>query len=106
MDVVIRVGTGPTFVYRQSGSDSWTRIQLSNASPGEGMALLDINRDGKLDIVENGYWLQQPSDAVRGDWPRHDFAGWSNDASVAVGDVNNDGRPDVVMVRREASGQI
>src|SRR2546425_1058727 len=105
-DVIIRLEAGPTWVYLQNGVDAWTKIELSNASAGEGMALLDVNRDGKLDIVENGYWLEQPSDPVQGDWRRHNFAAWSNNGSVAVGDVNNDGRPDVVLTREEDSGQI
>jgi len=106
IDVVIRVEDGPTYVYLQNSSDSWTKVLLSNASNGDGMALLDVNRDGRLDIVENGYWLEQPSDPVHGNWLRHDFAAWPSDSGVTVGDVNNDGRPDVVLTPEEHSGQI
>ncbi len=106
LDVVIRVEDGPTIVYFQNGPDSWSKVVLSNADPGGGAALLDVNRDGKLDIVENGYWLEQPADPVHSEWIRHDFASWPNHSGVMVGDVNNDGRPDVVLLPADASGRI
>src|SRR5437870_232203 len=107
MVVVIRVEGGPTFVYLQNCPDSWTKITLSNGDAGEGSALLDVNRDGKLDIVENGYWLEQPADAVNGKWIRHDFVSWADGSGVMVGDINNDGRPDVVLSPAEYdSGRV
>src|SRR5438132_791980 len=104
IDVVIRVEMGPTIVYLQNNSDSWTKIPISTAPNGQGIALLDVNRDGKLDLIENGFWLEQPSDPVQGTWVRHDFASYAADSGVMLGDVNRDGRVDVVLSPEEHGG--
>ena len=103
IDVAARVETpyGGTHVYLQGPAGSWTNILLANADMGEGMALLDVNRDGRLDVVESGIRLQQPPDPVNGNWVRHDFAAWPDGAYVALGDINNDGRIDVIMTPEE-----
>src|SRR5439155_15501762 len=60
--------------------------------------------DGKLDLIENGFWLEQPSDPVQGTWVRHDFASYAADSGVMLGDVNKDGRVDVVLSPEEHGG--
>jgi Trehalose utilisation/FG-GAP-like repeat/FG-GAP repeat len=106
LDVAIRVEFGPTFVYFQNNPDYWTKVAIPNASDGNGLALLDVNNDGRVDIVENGYWLEQPKDPVKEAWIRHDFAQWPAGCSVMVGDINHDGRPDVVLSPSESAGKI
>jgi len=106
LDVAIRVEFGPTFVYFQNNPDSWTKIPISTASDGNGLALLDVNSDGRIDIVENGYWLEQPADPSTGKWLRHNFAEWPAGCSVMVGDLNSDGRPDVILSPSESAGRI
>jgi type 1 glutamine amidotransferase len=106
LDVAIRVEFGPTFLYFQKSSDSWVKVAITSASNGNGVALLDVNNDSRVDIVENGYWLEQPPDAVKGTWVRHDFRAWPAGSSVMVGDINHDGRVDVILSPSESAGHI
>jgi len=106
LDVAIRVEFGPTFMYLQNSPDSWSRIAITTATDGNGLALFDVNNDGRVDVVENGYWLEQPRDPVKGAWVRHDFAAWPAGCSVMIGDINRDGRPDVILSPSESSGKI
>ena len=62
LDIVIRVQEGATFYYLQGATpDTWTRTLINQAPNGHGgLAVADINRDGRPDIVENGFWLEGP----------------------------------------------
>jgi hypothetical protein len=98
VDVAIRMQSGPSFVFLQGATgDAWTRVDLPQAPEGVGSFLADINKDGRLDMVENGFWLEQPANAVTGTWTRHNFAVWSSNSAVEVADINKDGRPDVFL---------
>lgn len=101
LDIVTRGEFGPTTLYLQNTPDSWIKVRISNAPDGEGTALADIDRDGHIDIVGNGYWLQQPPDPTKDTWIKHDFGTWPAGAAVAVADINNDGRIDIFLSASE-----
>jgi hypothetical protein len=98
---------GPTVLYIQNNPDSWTAVTMTNAPDyntkgnEKGIALANLagHTDGKLDLVENGYWLEQPANATDGSaWIAHTFASSAlSSAAVAVVDINGDGRLDIVM---------
>lgn len=106
LDVAGREAYGSTRIYLQSATDVWTHVPLTNALDSEGslvvggIVALDINRDGRLDIVGPGYWLEQPTNAVSGVWARHDYAERSSGdyrySYIATGDLNGDGREDII----------
>lgn len=108
LDVLVR--HGKTVLYLQNSPDSWREKIVdfgSGAGDEEGMALADIDRDGHLDIVLNGYWLKGPADPVRDNWTKHIIdPGWPHKAKVAVADINGDGRPDVVLAPAEQHGRL
>lgn len=111
VDIVTRSGNhlepGCTILWMQSDPDSWVRVELPTIVQGEGTALGDINRDGRLDVVQNGYWLECPPDPVHGRWVCHYIdRNWSPMAGVCVADMNHDGRLDVVLSPAEGKGVL
>ena len=98
VDIVSRQDFGFTYYYLQGPSDTWTRVLVPQATPGHGgLAVGDINRDGRPDLVENGFWLQAPADRLNGVWIKHDIVGWDSGSSVGLADINHDGRLDVFL---------
>ena len=89
-------GPGPygvpqaTFVVHRLGTDH-----------AEGVTTLDMNGDGRPDILSGAYWYENPG-PDGGEWKRHQYreAGTMNEFVSDCGewtvDVNHDGAPDVV----------
>ncbi len=89
-------GNGPygvpqaTFFVHQLGTDH-----------AEGITTLDMNGDGRLDILSGAYWYENPG-PQGGAWKMHQYrtVGIHNefvsDAGEWTVDVNHDGAPDVV----------
>ena len=93
-------------VFFQNNPDSWTPVEVSHTY-GEGTCLADLNRDGRIDIVKGGWWLENPRDPLHDPWPQHWFYhGWPDRAGVTVADINQDGKPDVVLSAAESTGRL
>jgi hypothetical protein len=62
--------------------------------------------DGDADIVIGQYWLENPSDILKGEWVRREYGPkWRHaNVFVAVGDLNGDGRPDIALSPSEREG--
>jgi hypothetical protein len=86
-------------LYLQGASDTWTAVTLANVPLGQGIAIGDINRDGRLDIAVGAMWFEQPLDPVADEWSQHDFAPTREPTGqIALGDMNLDGRTDIVFI--------
>ena len=97
-------GNGPygvpeaRFVVHRLGSDH-----------AEGLTTIDMNGDGRPDILSGAYWYENPG-PNGGEWKRHQYrtAGtheeFVSDCGEWTFDVNHDGAPDVVTTGWIANG--
>ncbi|GLX71254.1 FG-GAP repeat domain-containing protein [Paenibacillus glycanilyticus] len=80
------------------GTGEFLKVVIGEAPSGHGMGFVDINGDGRMDIVLSHGWLEQPEDPYQTPWMFH--AEWSlGSASVPVlgHDVNGDGLIDLIV---------
>jgi hypothetical protein len=91
-----------------SGVDSltpeitWKKTTLDKVFRSEGVAVADVNRDGKLDVLAGDVWYEAP------DWKMHEIRkagnygdganGYSHSFACWAEDFNGDGWPDVIVI--------
>ena len=75
----------------------------------EGITVIDMNGDGRPDLVSGAYWYENPAEAG-GEWKRHQFrtveitGEFVSDCGEWAIDVNHDGAPDLVTVGWQSDG--
>jgi hypothetical protein len=87
-----------------TGADNitWKKTQVDKVFRSEGVAVADVNKDGKLDIIAGDVWYEAP------DWKMHEIRkpgnygdganGYSQSFACFVDDINGDGWPDVIVI--------
>jgi len=92
---------GNRIVVWKRGDDGNWRNRFISCRIGEGLAVGDINGDGRSDIVISGDWYEAPEEILEGQWEKHGYACWTPDAVVKLSDMNKNGRLDIVLSRSE-----
>jgi hypothetical protein len=80
----------------------WKKTHIDKAFRSEGVAVADVNKDGKLDILVGDVWYESP------DWKVHEIRtpgnygdgshGYSNSFACFTDDLNRDGWPDLIVI--------
>jgi hypothetical protein len=100
---VLYTGPGGTMCYAKPDpadpTKPWKAHKISE--PGlagaHGMGIGDLNGDGRMDVVNNRGWWEQPvTGAAEGPWKFHPENFGTGGAEMGVYDVNGDGLADVV----------
>ena len=97
----------PTIVVFLNEASGW-RADTISTRDGEGFAVADVDRDGRLDIVVNSVWLKNVSPPASRElsFEAHEYGRrwkWPH-ASIATGDLDGDGRLDVALAPSELAG--
>src|SRR5947209_8627830 len=81
---------------------AWKKTVVEKAFRSEGVAVADVNRDGKPDLLVGDFWYEAP------DWKRHEIrkpgdygnglASYSECMVCFADDVNGDGWPDQIVI--------
>lgn len=82
---------------------AWRKVTLDPIFRSEGVAVADVNRDGKTDVLVGDFWYESPA------WTRHEIRAprtdlgdgahtYSDAFAVFADDVNRDGWPDQIVV--------
>src|SRR5262249_30397268 len=84
----------------------WPGIQVIAADmregnqPEEGLAIADLDGDGKNEIVAGTHWYKYLG--KDNEWEKHKFARGYISTVLAVGDINGDGRPEILLSEGDA----
>ncbi len=90
----------------------WDRIKLEEVFRSEGVAVADINKDGRLDLINGEAWYENPGDAnlfKTGNWTMHSYrargikrfiadGAYSDSFALWTNDISGDGWQDIIVV--------
>jgi FG-GAP-like repeat len=82
----------------------WKKTVIDRKFRSEGVAIADVNKDGKMDILAGEVWYEAP------DWKMHEIRkpprdygdglkGYSESFLCWADDLNRDGWPDLIVIR-------
>jgi hypothetical protein len=81
---------------------TWKKTVLDTKFRSEGVTIADVNKDGKMDVLNGEYWYEAP------DWKPHEMkpptdykdglANYSHSFACWADDFNGDGYPDLIVI--------
>ncbi len=100
--LAILVAFGSTAFAKDAPTITWKKTVLDKKFRSEGVAIADVNKDGKMDVLVGEYWYEAP------DWKLHEMqkpgnygdglGGYSKVFACWAEDLNGDGFPDLIVV--------
>jgi hypothetical protein len=87
--------------FENEGADNWTRRVLSPVAGGQlGGAVLDVDSDGRLDLIIGGTWYRNPQDPRRQEFSRHTYDSKIRREihDIVTADMDGDGALDIVVL--------
>ncbi len=107
LDAIAR-GHKIIYIFIQKDAGSWQSLPEIHVPKKEGMVVGDIDNDGDIDLICNGYWLENPTwkqyDIDKKWYNQHDGVWQDNCCNVAAGDIDKDGKIDVLYSHSEKKG--
>src|SRR6266545_3139214 len=88
-------------VREPAGEVRFKKIALDREFRSEGVAVADVNRDGKTDVIAGNLWYEAPNWTPHEIQPAKQFdaaKAYSNSFVNFAADVNNDGWPDQIRI--------
>ena len=82
---------------------TWKKTVLDTAFRSEGVAIADVNRDGKMDILNGEIWYEAPNWTPHEIRPSKDYRDgqkniYSHSFACWAEDLNGDGYPDLIVI--------
>ena len=81
---------------------TWKKTIIDRGIHSEGVAIADVNKDGKMDVLNGEYWYEAP------DWKPHEMqpfkdhgnglGNYSRSFACWTDDFNGDGYPDLIVI--------
>lgn len=84
-----------------AGDGAWRRVQIDDTFRSEGVAVADVNRDGKTDVLAGDVWYEAPDWTMHAVRPVGEYQydkGYSQSFANFARDLNGDGWPDLIVV--------
>jgi len=80
------------------GTGQFIKYVIGEAPSGHGMGFVDINGDGRTDIVLSGGWLEQPENPYEGPWKFHEEFNLGSASIPILGyDITGNGLNDLIV---------
>jgi hypothetical protein len=99
---LLLAGTALPAIAAEPLSITWKKSVLDRKFRSEGVAVADVNKDGKKDVIAGEIWYEAP------DWTPHEMQkpgdygtgerGYSHVFAVFADDFNGDGYPDAISI--------